>query len=82
MLHNPELSIREIMSHVPLFLRFTQKSLWCIWHLSYGVVYDELKVIERGKYAPQAPRADPAGRPRHTLWPASGGVSLSLSGLQ
>lgn len=26
MLHNPELSIREIMQHVPLFFRFTEKA--------------------------------------------------------
>ena len=55
--------------------------VWRIWHPTYGVIHDELKAIARGKYASQAPRAAPAGRPGHTLWPAAGGVSLSLFSL-
>jgi hypothetical protein len=45
--------------------------VWRIWHPTYGVIHDELKAIRRGKYASQAPRADPAGRPGHPLWAAS-----------
>jgi hypothetical protein len=56
--------------------------LWRIWHPTYGVIHDELKAIKRGKYASQAPRADPAGSPGRTFWPAAGGVSLSLPGLR
>ena len=56
--------------------------VWKIWHPKYGVIYDELEAIERGKYASHTSRADPAGRPGRTLWPASGGVSLSLFGLR
>ena len=56
--------------------------VWRIWHPTYGVIYDELKAIERGKYASQAPRADPAGKPGRSLWPAAGGIPLSLPGLQ
>jgi len=53
-----------------------------IWHPTYGLIHDELKAIERGKYASHAPRADPAGSPGRTVWPASGGISLSLPGLR
>jgi hypothetical protein len=53
-----------------------------IWHPTYGVIHDELKAIRRGKYGAKAPRADPASRPGRTLWPAAGGVSLSLFGLR
>jgi hypothetical protein len=56
--------------------------VWRIWHPTYGVIHDELKAIRRGKYGVKATRADPAGRPRRTLWPASRGVSLSLCGLR
>jgi putative transposase/transposase-like zinc-binding protein len=45
--------------------------VWRIWHPTYGVIHDEVKAIRRGKYASQAPRADPAGRPGHPLWAAS-----------
>ena len=55
---------------------------WKIWHPQYGVIYDEREAIKRGKYASQAPRAAPARRPGRTLWPAAGGISLSLPGLQ
>lgn len=68
----------------PLICPHCQREMgvWRIWHPTYGIIYDELKAIERGKYASQAPRADPARRPGRTLWPASGGISLSLPGLQ
>jgi len=56
--------------------------VWRIWHPTYGVIYEELKAIARGKYASQAPRADPAGSPGRTFWPTAGGIPLSLSGLQ
>ncbi len=58
-----------------------EMGIWKIWHPKYGVIYDELEAMRRGKYASQAPRADPAGRSGHTLRPASGGVPLSLCGL-
>ena len=58
-----------------------EMGLWKIWHPKYGVIYDELEAMRRGKYASQAPRADPAGRAGHTLRSASGGVPLSLCGL-
>ena len=68
----------------PLICPHCQREMgvWRIWHPTYGIIYDELKAIERGKYASQAPRADPARGPGRTLWPASGGISLSLPGLQ
>ena len=59
-----------------------ERGVWRLWHPTYGIISDELKAIERGKYASQAPRADPARRPGRTLWPASGRISLSLPGLQ
>jgi hypothetical protein len=55
--------------------------VWRIWHPTYGVIHDELEAMRRGKYASQAPRADPAGNPGRTVWPAAGGISLSLPGL-
>ena len=33
--------------------------LWRIWHPTYGVIYDEGKVIKRGTYASTAQRAGP-----------------------
>ena len=59
-----------------------EMGVWRIWHPTYGLIHDELKAIARGKYASQAPRADPAGSPGRTVWPASGGISLSLPGLR
>jgi hypothetical protein len=59
-----------------------EMGVWRIWHPSYGVIHDELETIRRGKYASQAPRAAPTGGSRRTLWPATGGVSLSLSGVR
>jgi hypothetical protein len=56
--------------------------VWRIWHPVYGVIYDELEGMRRGKYASKATRADPAGKPGRTLWPAAGGIPLLLSGLR
>ena len=53
-----------------------------IWHPTYGLIHDELTAIKRGKYAAQAPRADPTRRPGRTLWPTAGGIPLSLPGMQ
>jgi hypothetical protein len=58
-----------------------EMGIWKIWYPKYGVIYDELEAMKRGKYASQAPRADPTGSPRRTLRPASGGIPLSLFGL-
>jgi hypothetical protein len=58
-----------------------EMGVWRIWHPTSGVIHDELKAIARGKYASQAPRADPVGGPGRTVWPAAGGIPLSLSGL-
>jgi hypothetical protein len=56
--------------------------VWRIWHPVYGVIYDELEGMRRGKDGSQATRADPAGKPGRTIWPAAGGIPLSLSGLR
>jgi hypothetical protein len=68
----------------PLICPYCQAEMgiWKIWHPQYGVIYDELEVIRRGKYASQASRAGPAGRPGHSLRATAGGVSLSLYGLR
>jgi hypothetical protein len=58
-----------------------EMDVWRICHPTYGLIHDELKAIARGKYASQAPRADPAEKPGRTVWPA-GGIPLPLSGLQ
>jgi hypothetical protein len=36
-----------------------EMEVWCIWHPTYGVIYDEGEVIKRGTYASSAPRAGP-----------------------
>ena len=36
-----------------------ERAVWCIRHPTYGVIYDEGKVIKRGTYAATAPRAGP-----------------------
>jgi Putative transposase/Transposase zinc-binding domain len=36
-----------------------EMGVWCIWHPTYGVIYDEVQVIKRGTYASTAPRAGP-----------------------
>lgn len=48
-----------------------EMGLWKIWHPKYGVIYDELAAMRRGKYASQAERADPAGRLGRPLRSAS-----------
>jgi hypothetical protein len=55
--------------------------VWRIWHPTYGVIHDELETIRRGKYASQAPRAAPTGGRGRTLWPAAGGIPVSLPGV-
>jgi Putative transposase/Transposase zinc-binding domain len=59
----------------------SEMGVWRIWHPTYGVIYDELEAIRGGKYASQAPRAAPAGSPGRTVWPAAGGIPLSLPGV-
>jgi hypothetical protein len=56
--------------------------LWRVWHPTYGVIYDELEAMRRGKYASQATRAAPDGGERRALRAASGGVLVSLFGLR
>jgi Putative transposase/Transposase zinc-binding domain len=58
-----------------------EMGVWKIWHPKYGVIYDELEAMKRGKYASQAPRAAPAGSSGRTVWPTAGGVSVSLPGV-
>jgi Putative transposase/Transposase zinc-binding domain len=36
-----------------------EMELWCIWHPTYGVIYDEGEVIKRGTYASTVQRAGP-----------------------
>ena len=36
-----------------------EMAVWCIWHPTYGVIYDEVQVIKRGTYASTAQRAGP-----------------------
>jgi putative transposase len=58
-----------------------ERGVWKIWHPQYGVISDELEAIERGKYASHTSRADSPGSSRRTVWPAAGGIPLSLPGL-
>ncbi len=37
----------------------SEMGVWRIWHLTYGVIYDEGRVIKRGTYASSAQRAGP-----------------------
>jgi len=68
----------------PLRCPYCQREMgvWRIWHPSYGVIHDELETIRRGKYASQAPRAAPTGGAGRTLWPATGGIPVSLPGVR
>jgi len=59
-----------------------EMGVWRIWHPTYGVIHDELTAIARGKYASQATRADPTGKLGRTVWPAAGGIPVSLPGLR
>jgi putative transposase len=36
-----------------------EMEVWCIWHPTSGIIYDEGEVIKRGTYASSAPRAGP-----------------------
>ena len=36
-----------------------EMGVWCIWHPTYGVIYDEGEVTKRGTYASIAQRAGP-----------------------
>ena len=56
--------------------------VWRIWHPRYGVIHDELEAMRRGMEASQETRAAPAGGDGRTVWPATGGIPLSLSGLR
>jgi hypothetical protein len=38
-----------------------EMGVWKVWHPAYGVLYDELEAIKRGKYASKETRAAPAG---------------------
>jgi hypothetical protein len=48
-----------------------EMGIWQIWHPAYGVLYDELAAIKRGKYASQETRAAPAGGAGRALWAPS-----------
>jgi Putative transposase len=39
-----------------------EMEVWCLWHPTSGVIYDEGEVIKRGTYASCAPRAGPCVR--------------------
>ena len=58
-----------------------EMGVWKIWHPKYGVIYDELEAMKRGKYASQAPRAAPTGSPGRAVRPAAGGIPVSLPGV-
>jgi predicted SnoaL-like aldol condensation-catalyzing enzyme len=37
----------------------SEMEVWCIWHPTYGVIYDEGKVVKRGTYTSSVQRAGP-----------------------
>ena len=43
--------------------------LWKVWHPRYGVVYDELQEIKRGRYGPR--RGSPPGGSDDAEWSES-----------
>src|SRR5207248_5307970 len=59
-----------------------EMGVWKIWHPKYGVIYDELEAIKRGKYASPTPRAAPPGSAGRTVRPAARGIALSLFDLR
>ena len=48
-----------------------EMGIWKLWHPAYGVLYDELEAIKRGKYASQETRAAPEGGAGRALWATS-----------
>jgi Putative transposase len=53
--------------------------LWQVWHPRYGVVYDELKEIKRGRYGPR--RGSPPGGREDGEW-SEPMRQLALTGLR
>ncbi len=53
--------------------------LWQVWHPRYGVVYDELKEIKRGRYGPRGVLSGGVGLDRNRPEPV---VQLQLSGMR
>jgi hypothetical protein len=57
----PRQRYEQSTGRAPLRCLHRQRDMevWCIWHPTDGVIYDELEAMRRGKYASQATRADP-----------------------
>src|SRR5215469_14131271 len=53
--------------------------LWKVWHPRYGVVYDELHAITRGRYGPR--RGSPPGGRENGEW-SEPMIQLALTGLR
>jgi len=55
-----------------------EMDVWKIWHPKYGVVYDELEEMRRGKYETRKEEAFVNGK---AIWATTEGIQLSLSDL-
>jgi hypothetical protein len=72
---------QEMSGRDPLICRFCgrEMDLWKIWHPKYGTIYDESENLKAGKYEKTVRnREGTSGGGGYSLWPAAGGIQLSL----
>jgi hypothetical protein len=58
-----------------------EMEIWKIWHPKYGVIYDELEEMKRGKYEQKEQAASIKGGDRCTIRASSRGVQIPLLGV-
>jgi hypothetical protein len=58
-----------------------QMEIWKVWHPDYGVIYDELEEMKRGKYEWKEKEAIARENNEETLWPTTKRVQLPLFGV-
>jgi hypothetical protein len=58
-----------------------EMDVWKIWHPKYGVIYDELEKIKKGRYEQQE-EIRIQGGDRRSIWPPARGVQIPLSGMR
>jgi len=59
----------------------SQMEIWKVWHPDYGVMYDELEEMKRGKYEWKEKEAIARENNEGTIWPTTKRVQLPLFGV-
>jgi len=59
----------------------SQMEIWKVWHPDYGVIYDELEEMKKGKYEWKEKEAIAKENNEGTIWPTTKRVQLSLFGV-